>query len=89
MVWIRIKNFSREVFHHTRWKLNWNNPTYDLLGIKFSVTLDKMSSLNDEHKLSEIKDANPIPFEQIYRATKRVIVTNIETLIYVTITKTQ
>lgn len=28
----------RNVFHHTRWKLNWNNSTFDLLGIKFSVT---------------------------------------------------
>ena len=25
MVWIGNKNFSSEVFHHTRWKLEWNN----------------------------------------------------------------
>lgn len=55
MVWIGSKKFSREVFHHTRWKLNWNNSTFDLLGIKFSVTLDEMSSINNEPKLSDIK----------------------------------
>lgn len=66
MVWIGIKNFSREVFHHTRWKLNWNNPTYDLLGIKFSVTLDKMSSLNDEHKLSQSLKLNEKSTKSIY-----------------------
>lgn len=57
MVWIRSKKFSRDVFHHTRWKLNWNNSTFDLLGIKFSVTLtlDEIYSLNYEPKLSEIK----------------------------------
>lgn len=55
MVWIGSEKFSRNVFHHTRWKLNWNNSTFYLLGIKFSVTLDEMSSLNYEPKLSEIK----------------------------------
>lgn len=56
MVWIGSKKCSRDVFHHTRWKLNWNNPTFDLLGNKFSVTLYEMSSLNYEPKLSEIKN---------------------------------
>lgn len=55
MIWIGSKKLSRDVIHHTRWKLNWCNSTFDLLGIIFSVTLDDMSSLNYDSKLSEIK----------------------------------
>lgn len=55
MVWFGNKTFSRDVFHQTRWKLKWNNLTFDLLGIKFSVTLDEMFSLNSEPKVSDIK----------------------------------
>lgn len=46
-VWIRSKKFSSDVFLHTRWKLlkHLNNSTFDLLGIKFSVTLDEISTL--------------------------------------------
>lgn len=39
---------------HTRWKLDWNNTTSDLLGIKFSINLDDMSELNYTPKLLEI-----------------------------------
>lgn len=33
MVWIGRKNFSRDVFHHSRWKLSWGNLTFKLLCI--------------------------------------------------------
>lgn len=54
MVWIGSKKFSKDVFHHTRWKLDWNNTAFDLLGIKFSINLEEMSELNYSPKLSEI-----------------------------------
>lgn len=55
MVWIGSKKFSKDVFHHSRWKLTWNNTTFDLLGIKFSVNLHEMPELNYKSKLLEIE----------------------------------
>lgn len=55
MVWIGSKKFSKDVFHHSRWKLSWNNLNFELLGIKFSVKLDEMEELNYLPKLSEIR----------------------------------
>ena len=52
MVWIGSKKFSNEVFHHTRWKLDWNNRKFDLLRIK----LHEMIDLNYKTKLYEIKN---------------------------------
>lgn len=51
MVWIGSKKISKDVFHHSRWKLTWNNTTFDLLGIKFSVNLHEMPELNYKSKL--------------------------------------
>lgn len=58
MVWIGSKKFSKETFHHSRWKLDWNNTNFDLLGIKFSVNLDDMINLNYNVKLDNIKKTN-------------------------------
>lgn len=55
MVWIGSKKISKDVFHHMRWKLTWNNTTFDLLGIKFSVNLHEMPELNYKSKLLEIE----------------------------------
>lgn len=55
MVWIGSKKFSKDVFHHSRWKLTWNNTTFDLLGIKFSVNLQEMPELNYKSKFLEIE----------------------------------
>lgn len=33
MVWISSKEFSKDVCHHSRWKLTWDNITFDLLVI--------------------------------------------------------
>lgn len=54
MIWIGSKKISKEVFHHSRWKLHWNNPTFDLLGIKFSVNLNEMVELNYPSNFLEI-----------------------------------
>jgi hypothetical protein len=55
MIWIGSKKFSKEVFYHSRWKLDWNNPKYDLLGITFSVNLKEMLELNYMTKLENIR----------------------------------
>lgn len=55
MVWIGSKKFSKDVFHHSRWKLTWNNTIFDLLGNKFSVNLQEMPELNYKSKFLEIE----------------------------------
>ena len=55
MVWIGGKKFSKKVFHHSLWKLSWDNCIFDLLGIKFSVNLEEMEDLNYLPKLLEIR----------------------------------
>ena len=55
MIWIGSKKFSKDVYHHSRWKFEWNNTNFDLLGIKFSVDLNNMIDLNYSPKLNEIK----------------------------------
>lgn len=56
MVWIESRKFSKEVSYHSRWKLDWNNPTFDLLNTKFSVNLDEMRivKLNYPSTFSEV-----------------------------------
>lgn len=36
-----VKCFQKIFYHHSRWKLTWNNTTLDLLGIEFSGNLHK------------------------------------------------
>lgn len=50
-----ITCLSEEVFHHIRWKLNWNYSTIDLVEIQYSVTIDDMSDFNYQPNLSEFK----------------------------------
>lgn len=54
MVWIGRKKISRDVFHFSRWKLSWDNLTFELLDIIFSVTIDERE---DDYipKLSKIR----------------------------------
>ena len=54
MVWIGSEKFSSEVFHHTRWKLDWNNSYFDILGVKFSINLTEMIDLNYNSKIADI-----------------------------------
>ena len=28
MIWIGSKKFSKDVYHHSRWKLDWNSTTF-------------------------------------------------------------
>lgn len=55
MVWIGSKKFLKEIFYYLRWKFDWNNINFDLLGIKFLINLDDMINLNYNVKLDNIK----------------------------------
>ena len=46
MEWIGSKSFSSEAFHHIRWKRDWNNSYFDILGVKFSINLTEKIDLN-------------------------------------------
>lgn len=67
MVWIGRKKISRDVFHFSRWKLSWDNLTFELLDIIFSVTIDeredklytKFLKNKNIKKSMEIKLINP------------------------------
>jgi exonuclease III len=54
VIWIGSKKFSAEVFHHARWKLDWGCTTFTLLGIHFSVVLDKILDLNYDLQIPKI-----------------------------------
>jgi hypothetical protein len=36
-IWIGSKKYSKEVYHHARWKLEWGENKFNLLGINFTV----------------------------------------------------
>ena len=55
IVWIGSKKFSKDVYHHSRWKFDWGSSCFTLLGIQFSVNLDEMISLNFNEQLPKIK----------------------------------
>jgi len=54
VVWIGKNKFSSDSIK-TRWKLIWNQQTFDMLGLTFHVDLDKMIDLNYTNKLSRVK----------------------------------
>ena len=55
LVWIGSKKISKEVIHHTRWELDWNNRKFDLLRIKICTDLHDMIDINYTTKLDEMK----------------------------------
>lgn len=58
IIWIGSKKFSNQVFHHTRWKLDWGSTTFSLLGINFSVDLEKVIELNYTKKIKYTSSKN-------------------------------
>ena len=54
IIWFGSKKFSSEVFHHSRWKLDWGATEFVLLGIHFSVDLDKIPDLNNDIQVPKI-----------------------------------
>lgn len=55
IIWIGSKKFSNQVFHHSRWKLDWGSTTFNLLGICFSVDLEQITDLNYSLQIPKIK----------------------------------
>ena len=55
VIWIGSKMFSKDVFHHTCWKLQWGTTQFNLLGIIFSVNLENIVELNYKTKLLDMK----------------------------------
>lgn len=53
-VWIGAKKFSGETFNH-RYKFDWQQNNFTILGIKFSCNLDNMLNLNFKEKLIQIE----------------------------------
>lgn len=54
VTYIGWKKKSAEVFHQSRWKLDWRETTFFLLRIHFSVELNRMINLNDNIPLPKI-----------------------------------
>lgn len=54
-VWIDNKTFPMDLFYQSRWKLSWDNLTFEQLCIKFSVTLKEMENYNYFKKRSKIR----------------------------------
>ena len=55
IIWIGSKKFSKEVFHHVKWKLTWGETLFNLLGVQFSVNLEEIIVNNFEQKILEMK----------------------------------
>ena len=55
IVWIGSKRFSKEVFHHSRWKLDWGATSFNLLGIHFTTDLEDIVDINYNLQLPKIK----------------------------------
>jgi len=55
IVWIGSKKFSKEVYHHVRWTLDWGFSRFNLLGVEFSVNLREMVDINYKKYIPKIK----------------------------------
>ena len=43
VIWIGSKKYSAQVYHHVKWKLNWGETAFSLLGIDFHVNLNEIN----------------------------------------------
>ena len=56
IIWIGSKKFSKEVFHHDKWKLEWGITKFNSLGIDFSVNLQEITLINYKKQTSKVKN---------------------------------
>ena len=84
VIWIGSKKFSKTVYHHSRWKLEWGSNSFKLLGVNFDVNLSQMLNKNFEEKLNEIK--NLIKHWQSRKLTVLGKITVVKTLLVPKIT---
>ena len=52
-VWIDCKKYNGETFNH-RYKLDWTQNDFTILGIKFSCNLHRMTDINFKDKITQI-----------------------------------
>ena len=56
MIWIGSKKYSKGVYHHTHWKLEWGSNQFSLLGINFTLNLNEIIESNFDSKIKQIKN---------------------------------
>ena len=64
-VWIGSQKFSGETFNH-RYKLDWSQTEFTILGIKFSCNLDLIIDINFREKIAQIE-------QEIKQWSKRIL----------------
>ena len=77
-IWIGSKKYSKDIYHHTRWKLDWGANQFMLLGINFTLNLDILI-YNFDSKIKQIQ--NVIKLWSLRKLTVLGRVTIIKTLI--------
>ena len=65
VIWIGSQKFSGETFNH-RFKLDWNQGSFTILGIKFSCNLDEIIDLNFKDKIKQFE-------EELKQWSKRIL----------------
>ena len=55
IVWIGSKKISKDVYHHVRWKFDWDCTSFNLLGIDFNINLEEMVDYNFGKYIPKIK----------------------------------
>ena len=78
-IWIGCKKYSKDVYHHTRWKLDWGPNQFMLLGINFTLNLEDILIYNFDSKIKQIQ--NVIKLWSLRKLTVLGRVTIIKTLI--------
>ena len=54
VILIGSKKYSAQVYHHVKWKLNWGETEFTLLGIDFHVNLNEMITINFNKAITKI-----------------------------------
>ena len=48
------EKYSKEIFHHARWKLKWGADTFEMLGVKCFTDIKQITTINYEQKIIEM-----------------------------------
>ena len=55
IVWIGSKKFSKDVYHHIRWKFDLDCTSFNLLGIDFNINVEELIDYNFGKYIPKIK----------------------------------
>ena len=55
-IWIGNKNISKDVYHHTRWMLEWAEHEFTMLDINFVIDLNKIVDCNFDSKIRQMQN---------------------------------